>query len=429
MTNILNRSVAPERFAIQSIPELNFPEGLSANHVKTWCVEGGTEDILKVDVVFKAGTRYEDKAMLASLCNNMLMEGTERFSALEIADTIDFYGAHISASLSKDHAEITLLCLKKHLSALIDIFTDILLVPTFPEKEFTAFKNRSKSKLAVNLDKVEFQCRLLFSQLLFGDSAYCDRFSLEDYDQIDQTDLAVFFRKQYTLDDAICVISGKDTAFAKTILDEALSAKKDLLTSGNSVKPDLIWNYEGSVEKKRQKKGAVQTAIRMGIPAVNRKHPDYAALYVGNVVLGGYFGSRLMQNIREEKGFTYGIGSSYNNLEHGNYISINTEVGSENTLAACDEIRKEIKRLSSDLVSEAELELVRNYVVGNLLKQFDGPFATADRLKVVLNSDLSPDVYTRFSKDIFALKPAEIRDVFSKYFDRSLICTAIVGVW
>ncbi len=429
MTNILNRSVAPERFAIQSIPELNFASERLANRLKTWCVEGGTEDLLKIDVVFRAGTRYEDKAMLASLCNNMLKEGTERFSAREISETIDFYGAHISTSLSKDHGEISLLCLKKHLPALIDIFTDILLVPTFPENEFNAFKNRSKSKLAVNLDKVEFQCRLLFSQLFFGDSAYCDRFSLEDYDMIDQADIETFFRQQYTIDDAICVISGKDTAYAKTILDEALTAKKDLLTSAKSEKPDLIWKYGGRVEKRALKKGAVQTAIRMGIPAVNRKHPDYAALYFGNVLLGGYFGSRLMQNIREEKGFTYGIGSSYNNLEHGAYISINTQVGSENTLATCDEIIKEIKRLSTDLVSDEELELVRNYVVGNLLKQFDGPFAISDRLKIVLTSDLKPDVFARFSKEIFALKPFEIRIIFTKYFDPSLICSAIVGEW
>lgn len=227
MSNILNRATAPERFAIQSIPELNYPVERLADRLKTWCVEGGTEDILKIDVVFKAGMRYEDKPMLASLCNNMLKEGTERYSAREIAETIDFYGAHISTGLSKDHAEISLLCLKKHLPSLIGIFTDILLAPTFPEKEFNAFKNRSKSKLAVNLDKGEFQCRLLFSQLLFGDSAYCDRFSLDDYDQIEQNDLADFFRKQYTTDDAICVISGKDTAFAKTILKMALIAKKD----------------------------------------------------------------------------------------------------------------------------------------------------------------------------------------------------------
>lgn len=429
MSEKLNRAVAPERFAIQSIPELDYPEGLLADRLKTWCVEGGTEDIVKIDVVFNAGTRYEDKAMLASLCSSMLKEGTAHFNSREIAETIDFYGAHITTGLSKDHAEISLLCLKKHLKSLIDIFTDILLVPVFPEKEFNAFKKRSKSKLAVNLDKVEFQCRLLFSQLLFGDSAYCDRFSLDDYDRIEQSDLSNFFKKQYLIDDAICVISGKDTAFAKNILEEALTAKKNLIVSGKSTDTDLIWNYAGNTEKKERKEGAVQTAIRMGIPAVNRKHADYAALYLGNVILGGYFGSRLMQNIREDKGFTYGVGSSYNNLGHGAYISINTQVGSEHTLAASDEIRKEITLLSTENVSTAELELVRNYVAGNLLKRFDGPFATADRLKVVINSALEADFYVRFSRDIFELTPEKIRTVFSRYFDPSMICTAIAGEW
>ncbi len=425
---ILDRKKAPERTAAASTPPLNSNPIELAGGLKCYTVEGGTEEIIKIDLIFKAGTRFEKKPLVSSICNNTLKEGTALFSSEEIAETVDFYGAQIATGLSKDRAEVTLLCQNKHLDKLVDIFTDVFMAPTFPENEIDQYKKRSRSKLAVNLDKVEFKCRLLFSELMFPNSNYRELYDLSYYDAISREDLEDFFSAHFDLAEAYCVISGKDTAQAAQILDDSIAKKRKDSGRSTNYNADANWNYSQS-EKWIKKEGAVQTAIRMGAPALNRNHVDYPALYLANVALGGYFGSRLMQNIREEKGYTYGIGSAINVLEQASYLSISTQVGAEFTRATIDEIKKELHTISTQNLAADELELIQHYIAGNLLKRFDGPFSTSDRLKAVLNNGLSADWYTNFSKTIFDLDAEQVRKVAGKYLNPELFTIAVAGEW
>lgn len=426
---ILDRTRAPQRYRIKSIPRLSYPAKLCAGSLPTYSVEGGTEEIVKIDVVFKAGTRYEDKPLVASLCSAMLKEGTANYSGNEIAEKIDFYGAHIVSNISKDRTEITLLCLKKHLESLIDIFTDIILMPVFPETDFEALKKRQRSRLSVNLDKVSFKARLLFSELLFEDFPYRDCFALTDYDEVTRADIVSYFKENYTFSSAYAVISGKDTDDVFAIFEKALEQKKEAINTLKHPDEKIEWNYSGAKEKKIKKEGAVQTAIRLGGPAPRRNDVGYASFYIANVILGGYFGSRLMQNIREEKGYTYGIGSHITIMEEAAYFSIGTQVGAGFTQATCDEIHKEIRKISNEPVPAEELELVQHYIAGNLLKRFDGPFATADRLKILINSGLEPDTFSTFSAAVFGVTGNAVLEASHTYFDPDRLCTALAGEW
>jgi len=425
---ILDRKTAPEHFAAASIPVMNYSPVYFTNQLPYYLVEGGTEDIVKIDMVFKAGTRFEQKPLLATLCLNMLKEGTENYTAQEIAETTDFYGAQIAVSLSKDRAEVTLLCQGKHLDKLIDIFTDVFLLPTFPNDELTQYKKRSSSALAVNLGKVEFKCRLLFSKLMFSETAYQEKYDLKDYAAITCEDLSTYFSNNFDLNDAFCLISGKHTGQVAKKLGAVIAQKAAIKVRQPVLIEPLKWTYTKG-EQWTKKDGAVQTAIRLGAPALSRKHGDYTALYIANVALGGYFGSRLMQNIREEKGYTYGIGSGINALEEAAYLSISTQVGADFTNATITEIKKELHEIASEPLGDEEFELIQNYVAGNLLKRFDGPFATADRVKAVLSNDLPADWYTRFSKEIFELSPDDICAVSKQYLNPDLFTIAVVGEW
>jgi len=425
---ILDRKTAPARLASASIPVMDYPPVNLTDNLRCYRVEGGTEDIIKIDIVFKAGTRFESKPLTSSICLNTLKEGTENYTAKEIADTTDFYGAQIATNLSKDRAEITLLCQSKHLKKLIDIFTDIFLLPLFPKDEIEQYKKRSGSILAINLDKVEFKGRLLFSELMFSGTPYQDIYDLKDYANVQIADLQEFFADYYNLEDSFCVISGRNTEEAAEILGRSISKKNvPQSISKLSIEP-VHWNYVQG-EKWNKKEGAVQTAIRMGVPALSRNHADYTALYIANTALGGYFGSRLMQNIREEKGYTYGIGSAINSLEGLSYLSISTQVGADFTKLTVDEIKKEVKGIATQLINVDELELIQHYIVGNLLNRFDGPFAKADRLKTLISNGLPPDWFTLFSKSIFQLNPASICEVSRVYLHRDLLSLAVVGEW
>lgn len=425
---ILDRKIAPQRLASASIPVMNHQPIKLTDNLECYLVEGGTEDIVKIDMVFKAGTRYEQKPLNSTICLNTLKEGTKNYTAKEIADTTDFYGAQIGTSLSKDRSEVTLLCQSKHLKKLIDIFTDVFLLPIFPEEEVGQYKKRSSSTLAVNLDKVEFKSRLLFSELMFQGTPYQDVYDLKDYANIHIADLQAFFADHYNLSDSFCVVSGKNTREASEILGRSISKKNGTQRSSNFRTELVNWEYKKG-EKWNKKEGAVQTAIRMGVPALSRNHPHYTALYVANAALGGYFGSRLMQNIREQKGYTYGIGSAINALEELSYLSISTQVGAEFTELTIDEIKKEVHGIASQPIHADEFELIQHYIAGNLLKQFDGPFATADRLKTLISFNLPADWYTQFSKVLFELNPIAICEISRVYLHADLFTLAVVGEW
>jgi predicted Zn-dependent peptidase len=176
-----------------------------------------------------------------------------------------------------------------------------------------------------------------------------------------------------------------------------------------------------------EKSDAIQSAIRVGRILFNKTHPDYFKFQVLNTILGGYFGSRLMANIREDKGYTYGIGSGLNSLLHSGYFFISTEVGADVTTKALDEIHKELKLLREDLVSESELETVRNYILGQFLRSVDGPFALAEKFKAVYEFGLDYSYYDKYFHAVKTVTPAEIRDLANKYFQEKDLIECVAG--
>jgi len=161
----------------------------------------------------------------------------------------------------------------------------------------------------------------------------------------------------------------------------------------------------------------LQSAIRIGAPSINKRHEDYQGLKVLNVILGGYFGSRLMKNIREEKGYTYGINSSVVSLNLTGLISISTEVSNKFTRCAIDEIYKEIRRLQSEPVDKEELSVVRNYMLGELVRMFDGPFASAESFRSAWEYGLDNSYYKRFADRIQSIEPDELKALAQKYYN------------
>ncbi|MFN2428656.1 MAG: M16 family metallopeptidase [Cryomorphaceae bacterium] len=420
------RDSPPVLNAIQEMPEMNIEPSGYIGKTPVYLVEGGTQDIVKIDVVFPAGTRFEKKGMEATSVVNMLKEGTENYSSDEISEKLDFLGAHVGSDITKDRSEVSLVTLNKHLSNTLDIFTDILTCPIFPERELGIYKRRAKSALNINLEKVQFMCRLQFAELMFPHSPYRDKMHPSLYEEITPEVLSNFFQRHYSLDGAYIVVSGKNTRQAAKDLEKELMPKmRDLIAPRSSLDS---WSFE-KAEKRTEREGAVQSAIRMGAPGMHRSNPEFPKFYFANMALGGYFGSRLMQNIREDKGYTYGIGSAINLLEGAAYIHIATEVGAEVTDATIDEIKFELNRIGTEEMAADELELVKQYITGNLLHSFDGPFATSNRLKVLINSGLSNQYFSEFSKNINAISSGEVLEISREWLSPKNFTLSVVGKW
>ncbi|MCY7291959.1 MAG: insulinase family protein, partial [Ferruginibacter sp.] len=161
----------------------------------------------------------------------------------------------------------------------------------------------------------------------------------------------------------------------------------------------------------------VQGAIRIARPFLNRHHPDFMKVSVLNTVFGGFFGSRLMSNIREDKGYTYGIHSYVQNHIHNSAWMISTEAGKDVCEATIEEIYKEMKLLREDLVDEEELMLVRNYLIGTILGDLDGPFQIMGRWKNLILNNLDGDYFYRSIETIKTISAEDLRDLAKKYLN------------
>jgi zinc protease len=185
-----------------------------------------------------------------------------------------------------------------------------------------------------------------------------------------------------------------------------------------------------SIDQKKnfiKKEGALQSAVRIGKKLFTREHKDYHGMLVLNTVLGGYFGSRLMANIREDKGYTYGIGSAAASMAKEGYFVIATEVGVNVCNDAIKEIYFEIDRLRNELIPESELETVRNYMLGSFLRSIDGPFELADKFKNIMFHNLGYDYYQNFLKTVRTITPTELQNLAQKYLLEDSLYELVVG--
>jgi zinc protease len=265
-----------------------------------------------------------------------------------------------------------------------------------------------------------------FFESAFGKShPYGRQLKEDDFETINSGIIKEFYSKYYTPDNMAIIISGKIHPGTVELLNkyfgEISSGKPAGVDHGIIVSPDEIKNVHIN------KPDAVQVAIRIGSPTINKRHPDYPGLKIVNTILGGYFGSRLMKNIREEKGFTYGISSSVTSLDLSGYKVISTEVSAKNSSETIDEIFQEIKNLQTIHVDDNEMELVRNYMSGEMVRMFDGPFAIAESFRSVWEFGLGNDYYSRFTEKILKISPDEIIELAGTYYKIDELYKVTVG--
>jgi len=394
-----------------------------ANSIEVYVLEGGGQELCRLDMVFEAGSKFQDKPLQAIMCNAMLFEGTANKKGEEIYESLDFYGAYTQLDINSDRAVVSLYTLNKYFDKVLPIFIDAIKNAAFSEDEFKVILAQKKQSFIINSEKVEFKARNTFFNTLFDDHPYGLSLCLEDFENISQVDLVNFHYEYYKNAAVKVYVAGLLPKNGESILNEYLGTWKLKKASSVQIYSSKVKNDIIHITKE----GALQSAIRIGRVCFNSHHRDYHQLKFLSIVLGGYFGSRLMSNIREDKGLTYGIGAICVHQEESGYFSISTEVKVEGTQLALQEIYFELRRLREELIPDEELSLVKNYIIGQILNSADGPFAQASLLKNMHVQGVGFEFYESYKTILDNIDAEALKDLANKYLKEEYLCEIVVG--
>jgi predicted Zn-dependent peptidase len=424
---MLDRKNSPIVGDIANVDYL-LPEKWSlSNGLKVWGFNVGSQELVKIDFIFEAGAWYQSANLIAGLTNAFMNQGSVSYSAQQIAEAFDSRGAYLQLTVDQQLADVTVLTLNKHLEAILQVVADVIKNPVFPQKEVKSQIGKKKQQFIVENNKVKTLAQKKFTQVLYGrEHPYANTNAFEDYDLLTHEQFIAFHRDYYVADNCKVIVAGKYDDMLKNLLEKYFGGEE---WKRKEAIPPRTFDVNPSSEHQHfvEKSDALQSAIRIGCIVPNRNHSDFHGLNVLVTILGGYFGSRLMTNVREDKGYTYGIGAGVYSLPNSSYLSISTEVGSDVYEAALKEIYYEIERLQSELVGEEELGNVRNYLLGESLRSFDGVFALSESLKTLIEADLDYSHYEQFVDVVRTITPGEIRDLALKYFNRESLFEIIAG--
>ena len=395
-----------------------------SNGIPVYDVNKGTLPVVKIEVVYFAGRPYEKKQLAARTTASLLREGSKNYSSAEIANAFDFYGGSLSIPVNMDTSNVLVYSLTRHLDKLLPIVADILTQPTFPQKELDVYVARAKKRLQLDLSKNDVIAYRIVTEKIFGEEHPYGYNSLpQTYEALKREDIVAHFEENYSAGNCMVFVSGNTGELLRSKLEQYLGQiprgpKREAFIPSVKSKP---------VKLKIDRADTVQTAIRIGKRLFNRKHPDSNGMEVLNTILGGYFGSRLMENIREQKGYTYNIYSTLDAYLHDGYFYIGTEVGKDFVEQTIKEIYLEIERLQNELIGADELEMVRNYLLGNLLTHLDGPFNVAEVVKAYVQEGMSLDDFDQLIQTIQNIGAEELRQLAQKHLNLSEMIEVVVG--
>jgi len=422
-----NRKQPPPVHIVSDIPFIK-PKGVKLdNGLPVYFLEGGTEEFIKIELVFFAGSYLQVKPLVSYATSNLLRTGTDRQNREEINELLDYYSAYLNLEAQKDIVSVSIHVLNKHLEPALQLLRDMVRNPVFPEDEMRSFLKNQQQIHLINQKKVQHLARTYFNELVYGEQhPYGYRLKPDDFECVERPDLQQFHQYWFYPENGFCIVSGRmPPKIEKTIasyfggtdwknIDKGKPPVYPLLTSGGR-KVNL------SVPE------AMQSAIRIGKQLFNRTHPAYHRLKITNALLGGYFGSRLMQNIRQEKGYTYGIASNIVSLLRSGYFFIATQVGADVSQFALEEIYNELKDLRCRPADKDELQSLRNYLSGSFLRSFDGPFAQGERFKELLVFGLDFSHYEDYLKTLGSVTAEEIMATAADYLNEDAMMEVVAG--
>jgi len=420
---MIDRTVAPGFIPVTDV-KLQTAESYQLNNgIALHVINAGNQPVINLQLVFKAGKWYEKAPGTSLLLSKLMLEGTKKFSAKQINDYFDSHGVFWEITPGFDHFTIDIYLLTKFLHKISEIILSILSESLLPKNEFEVIKTRLRQQLTVNMEKTSYVASARFRNGLFGeDHAY--GYTLDDklLDRIAYEQVEEFYENQILNTKFEIIVAGNAN---QKVIEQISNEFSDLVLkapSAPSLQPSF---YAVKNSRYDEWQNSVQTSFRIGKIAPKKNTEDAIIFEVLNKILGGYFGSRLMRNLREEKGLTYGIHSSIAYLKNEAYFLIATDIIKEKRELALSEIYKEIEGLTSNKIETEELETVKNFMIGSFIKSINSPFSLAQLFKTVYYHNLNKHFFDSYVSEIRKVTSNDIINTAQKYFDGNFLEIAV----
>lgn len=414
---------------IQAIGPIQFtlPKQLQlSNQIPVYIFNDDKNPILKLDIVFDAGRWTEEQKLAADAMAALSKSGTNELSSFEINEEIDQLGATLKIGTGFNTCTLSISCLSKFLEPCLELALTCLTDIVFPENELQIFKKNTKAKLLVNNEKTDYLSGVIFRETIFGkEHPYGYRTNNERIEQIDRNEIIRYYQSNLLASNCTVFIAGDVNENCLNQLESVLSRFKN--TSVNNFKPQHIIQTDSNLKIREKKAKSTQASLTMGKILFNKQNKDYGNFILLNTIFGGYFGSRLMSNIREDKGLTYGIYSMLNPLKHDGFWAIYTDTNIDKLDICIQEIEIELDRLQNELISENEIQLARNYLLGRFLKRTDGAFNLMETFKSYIIEGVDIQHFGTFIEDIKNADAKLLQNLAQKYLSLDTMHQVIVG--
>lgn len=402
-----------------SLPDVT--EMQSTSGVPVYVLSGTTEPVIHLELIFAAGKVTEAQRGAAHATAALLTDGTDSMSSRDIAMRIEHYGSTLNCTAGTDSISVSLYCMARYFQQGLDILGEILNGASFPDAEIRIYKQKRLRNLRISLGQNEYIANRMLTSVLFGDHPYGKSTTAEDLEALSRADIQRHFN-MIGRDNVKAFVCGYIDDDHIDALMQMLDALKQGSTAPEYAAPDRQDVRQVDIKGPQRH----QCAIRLGRQVVSRSHPDFPVLFLLNTIIGGYFGSRLMKNIREQKGLTYNIYSSLDTLVRSAYFVVSTEANVHKADLVLEEIRKELEALGTGAIGDEELRMVKNYMMGSLKMQLDGPFRAMEVIKSMVMESVRFDAFEVFLEAVIGATATQLNQAARTYFPPSELSVVVV---
>lgn len=421
---MLDRTTSPPVHTMGPVT-LPLPESLTlSNGIRLHAIRGGSQEVVQLSITFQGGCLEAPHPMVATLMASLMTEGTSHHTGAEISEMLDFNGAILRVTAAQHVTTLQLTALNSMLTDVMPLVREIICEPSFPRHAFDTFHEIEINNFLLAHSKVSVLCSEALAPLIKGPLNPESRVpTLQEVKEITLDEIQEFYRRLVTADGCNAYLGGN---FSEDIYDEVRRMLESLPVRGASMERRIVqYVAQPAAKVVVDKPGAVQAAIEIGIPAIPRNHPDYIPLRLSVMALGGYFGSRLMRNIREDKGYTYGIAAYLLGNQEGSYISVMAQADASYVDAVIDEVAKEMKMLADEPLPDDEMMRLRQHASSTLLEILDSPFAIIDHYKVIDSVGLPEGYFDSQVQWVRSLTPDIIMSMARLYIRPSQMRIAV----